>query len=272
MIATVLDPAERAHVDAIGSGCFATMHGDSVRDAVRTVRERGANALLLSVRCLGHETPGVMEQFARTFPAVSTVALLTRHDPADAEALLRLGATGVRHVVDATQPSGWRQLREVLAPRPLEHNHAILRAVLVELAVLTPGGRHFWDVLVDTAPRTTTIRRLTTRLGVTPSTFMSRFHRAGLPSPKNHLVGARICHAALFFDAADLTISDVAYRLDYASPQSFGRHLRMMLGITPTEFRSRYPFTVVVERFIDRLVRPYRETWKAFHPLAPGRE
>ena len=47
----------------------------------------------------------------------------------------------------------------------------------------------------------------------------------------------------------------------------FGRHLRAMLGLTATEFRRRFPFPVALARFQERLVRPYREQWRGFHPL-----
>jgi len=139
------------------------------------------------------------------------------------------------------------------------------------LGPLTAGSRRFWEELVRTAPETTTVRRLASALSVTPSTFVSRFVRCGLPSPKDHLVAVRLCHAAKLFDEGDLTIADVAYRLDYASPQSFGRHLRVVLGITPSEFRTRFPFCSVLQRFLDRFVRPNKETWRNFRPLAPGR-
>ena len=81
----------------------------------------------------------------------------------------------------------------------------------------------------------------------------------------------RLCHAAKLFDEAELTITDVAYRLDFASPQSFGRHLRSVMGITPSEFRNRFPFAMVMERFLETMVRPHTETWRKFRPLAPGR-
>ncbi|HEX3927147.1 MAG TPA: helix-turn-helix domain-containing protein, partial [Gemmatimonadales bacterium] len=105
----------------------------------------------------------------------------------------------------------------------------------------------------------------------TPSTLVSRFVRIGLPSPKEHLVAVRLCHAARLFDEGDLTVADVAYRLEYASPQSFGRHLRIVLGITPSEFRSRFPFNTVLDRFIGRFVQPHVGIWRKFRPLAPGR-
>src|SRR5439155_16581475 len=53
----------------------------------------------------------------------------------------------------------------------------------------------------------------------------------------------RLLHAAYLFLNPGLSVSDVAYRLDYSSPQSFGRHLKAMLGVTAGEFRSPSPST-----------------------------
>ncbi len=270
-IAAVLDPIERSRVDAASSGCFSLVHRESVRDALRVVRERPVDAVLVSVRRCAGEAPALLEQFSRAFPAVRTVALMTRHDASDSEALLRLGATGVRQVVDVTDATGWRRLREVLGAPPTERGQAILRPVVEAIGPMSPGARRFWEELVRTAPETTTVRILADLLAITPSTLVSRFIRAGLPSPKDHLVAVRLCHAAKLFDEGDLTVSDVAYRLEYASPQSFGRHLRVVLGITPSEFRARFPFGMVLDRFMDRMVRPHVATWKGFRPLAPGR-
>ena len=66
---------------------------------------------------------------------------------------------------------------------------------------------------------------------------MSRFYRAGLPSPKSYLAGVRVLHAAYLFQNLGLSVADVAYRLDYSSPQSFSRHVNAMLGVTAGEFR-----------------------------------
>lgn len=270
-IAAVLDPQERGRADAASTGSFALVHRDTVRDALRVVRERGIDAVLVSVRRCAGDAPALLEQFTRAFPAIPTVALMTSHTAADSEALLRLGATGVRRVVDATDASGWRKLREVLGSPPPDRGGLLLAPVLETIGPMPNGTRRFWEELVRVAPDTTTVRQLASSLAITPSTLVSRFLRAGLPSPKDHLVAVRLCHAARLFDEGDLTIGDVAYRLDYASPQSFGRHLRTVLGITPSEFRARFPYPTVRERFLDRLVRPYVGTWRTFRPLAPGR-
>src|SRR2546422_8606650 len=95
-VCTVLPPTERPRVDAVGDGCFATLHADSLRDVLRAARTRRVDALVISVhRCHGDELPAVA-RFVREFPAIPAVALVSRHDGTATEALLRLGATGVR--------------------------------------------------------------------------------------------------------------------------------------------------------------------------------
>jgi AraC-like DNA-binding protein len=273
-IAAVLDPAERLRVEAVGNGCFALVHRETVRDAIRVVRERPVQAMLVSLSRCSVEARAQLEQFSRRFPAVPTVALVTQRGSGHAEALLRLGATGVRQVVDTSDLNdtrGWRRLRELLGTPQADRSLAILTPVYAATGPIGAGARRFWEELVRHSPESTTVRAIALRLGVTPSTMVSRFVRSGLPSPKDHLVAVRLCHAARLFDEGDLTIADVAYRLEFASPQSFGRHLRGVMGITPTEFRSRYPFSMVLERFLASLVRPHAAVWRRFRPLAPGR-
>ena len=105
------------------------------------------------------------------------------------------------------------------------------------------------------------------RLRLPASTLMSRFFRAGLPSPKRYLAGLRLVHAAALLETPGLSISDVAYRLEYSSPQSFGRHVRAGLGLTAREFRHRYPFDRALEDFVARLVKPFQTTLRTFRPL-----
>ena len=122
--------------------------------------------------------------------------------------------------------------------------------------------------MIRLAPDVPTVTALAAQLSVRPSTLMSRFARAGLPSPKNYLAAIRLLHAAYLFETSGLSVADVAYRLEYSSPQSFGRHLRAMLGLTALEFRRRFPFPVALERFVELMIEPYREIWRGFHPVA----
>lgn len=269
-IAAVLLPAERSRVDAAGNGCFCVVHRDSIPDALRVVRERPVDAVIVSVHRCAPEQVEAIGQLVRDFPCIPTVALLSRYDPGATEMLLRLGATGVRQVVDVTSPNGWSRLRQLVGQPATRAVARIQGPILDALHDAPPDARLFVEALVRLAPETPTVRRLAERLFVRPSTLMSRFVRSGLPSPKNYLAAVRLLHAALLFEVAGLSVADVAYRLEYSSPQSFGRHLRAMLGITASEFRGRFPFPVALERFVERMVLPYTVIWRQFHPLPNG--
>jgi AraC-like DNA-binding protein len=269
-VATVLLPVERLRVDAAGSGCFAVLHRDSIPEAVRIVRERPVDAVLVSVHRCHPEQVAALGHLVREFPGIPTVALVSHHDPSATEMLLRLGASGVRQVVDVTSPTGWSRLRQIVGQPASRAVARIQGPILDALAGAPADARLFVEAMIRLAPDTPTVTNLAQRLYVRPSTLMSRFARAGLPSPKNYLAAIRLLHAAHLFDTAGLSVADVSYRLEYSSPQSFGRHLRAMLGLTAIEFRRRYPFQTALPRFIELMITPYLSIWRSFHPVAAG--
>ena len=269
-VATVLLPTERLKVDAAGQGYFTVVHRETIPEAIRLVKERPVDAVLVSVHRCDESNADALTHLLREFPGVPTVALVSRHDPSAAEALLHFGANGVRRVVDVTSAVGWQVLRELVAEPASRASARIQGAVFPAMEDVPPDVRLFFEALIRLAPRIVTVRRLCDQLRVRPSTLVSRFSRAGLPSPKSYLAAVRLLHAAVLFDGTGLTVSDVAYRLDYSSPQSFGRHLRALLGITTAEFRSRLPFAAAAARFVSVMITPYRDVLRAFHPLAAG--
>ena len=266
-VAAVVAPVERPSLDAAAVGCFSILHRSTVPEAVRAVRECAVDAVLLSAFHCAEERSDHVDELVRNFPGVPTVALVTRHDPRISETLLRLGATGVRQVVDVTAPAGWRRLRQLVAEPATRGAARILAPVFATLPDLSSDARLFLEVLIRLAPDTPAVRTIALKLQQKPSTLMSRFVRAELPSPKTYLAAVRLLYAAQYFEGGGRSVSDVAYRLDCSSPQSFGRTLRAMLGITPSEFRRRYPFPVAIHHFLENLVIPYRKTWATFHPL-----
>ena len=271
-VAAVLDPAELSRVEAAGHGCFRVLPGGSLEEAIRHVRRSPVDAMLLSVhRCAEADLPRVA-QFVREFPHVPAVALLSRSDAAAHERILRLGASGVHEVVDVSVPSGWHRLRTLMREPNTPVVARVMAALDCDLRDVPPDCRFFFEVIVRRAPDVRTVQVLARVLGVVPSSLMSRFYRCRLPSPKTYLAFARLLHAAYLFRCGGLSIADVANRLDYSSPQSFGRHLRTFVGVTAGEFRRRLPFETAVERFRQRLLVPHRDRLLAFHPFGtwPG--
>lgn len=267
-VAAVVPTPERGRLEAAGSGCFRVVHRDSVGEAARMVRERPVDAVLVSVHECAEGQMEAVGRLVRSFPSIPTVALVSRHDTASTEMLLRLGASGVRQVVDVTSPAGWARLRQLLS-EPASRSAARILGPLFEAAPdLTPDGRLFMEAMVRLAPSTPVVRTVARRLGIRPSTLMSRFQRAELPSPKNYLAAIRLLHVSQLLDGGGLSVCDVAYRLEYSSPQSLSRHLRISLGITATEFRRRFSFDAAMTRFLSVMIQPYLANWQGFHPLA----
>lgn len=270
-VAAVVTEAERQGLDAAGVGCFAVVHRASVPAAARAFREHPVDAVVFSVHECHGQTVEDIDNLVRRFPDIPTVALVTRADPAAPETLLRLGATGVRHVIDVTGPNGWRRLRHLLAEPASRPAARILARVLDAIPEVPPDARIFLELMIRLAPSTPVARRVAIQARMRPSTMVSRFARAGLPSPKTYMAALRLVYAAQFFENEGLSITDVAYRLECSSPQSFGRHLRAMLGITPGEFRRRFTFDAAIDRFVALLIEPYRLVWREFHPMELGR-
>jgi AraC-like DNA-binding protein len=269
-VCTVLPQEERPRVDAAGDGCFTTVHAESLVEARLAARRGRVDAMVISVHQCRDETLPAVAQLVREFPAIPAVALISRRDPRAGETLLQLGAQGVRAAVDCTDPTGWRRLRDLVGRPTSPVTARVLERLLPALHQTTAETRLFFEAVARLAPALSTVRGIARHLRHRPSTLMSRFYRAGLPSPKSYLAGMRLVHAAFLLENPGLSVADVSYRLDYSSPQSFGRHLRAMLGVSAGEFRSRFPFDVALARYVDLLITPYREALRTFRPLNAG--
>jgi AraC-like DNA-binding protein len=101
---------------------------------------------------------------------------------------------------------------------------------------------------------------------------MSRFFRAKLPPPKMYLSLARLIRAAKLFENPGLSVASVANYLDYSSPQSFGRHVRTVMHMSPVTFRETYDGAGMLQHFRAQLILPYAEVLCSFCPAAtaPG--
>jgi AraC-like DNA-binding protein len=268
-IATVLTPAERLRVDAAGEGLYRAIHRDTIEDVIRDLKERRAGAVLVSVaRCCESQATSRLAAVVREFPRVPAVALLTQFESESARAVLALGRCGVSQIVDVRQPTGWRELRTALmADRGDEIRRFALGQLAVDLAGAPEDCWRFFESLFDGGTGISTVRALARQLTVLPSTLMSRFFRAGLPAPKRYLALARLVRAARLFENPGLSIANVANHLDYSSPQSFGRHVRTLMGMTALEFRRRYDGEGMLHYFREQLVLPHLTVLRRFRPL-----
>ena len=268
-VSTILMPSERLRVDAAGEGLYTALHRDTIDDVIRDVKEQRASAVLVSVTRCGPRDATRVATLVREFPRVPTVALLTELEPNAPTAVLTLGRSGVQTLVDVRQPAGWLVLRDVLlADQSRDVSRLALAQLSTDLAGAHPDCWRFFEALFGLPGGIGTIRSLSCYLGVIPSTLMSRFFRAQLPAPKRYLATARLVRAAQLFENPGLSVANVANRLDYSSPQSFGRHVRGLIHMTAVEFRQRYDGEGMLQRFRADLVLPHLTTLRGFTPLS----
>jgi len=269
-VATVVEPNVRMQLDAAVGDSARAVHTNSMREAIRVVREGPVRAVFVSPRCVSRDELPRVASLVEGFPGVSTVAVVSGHDRTSSERLLDMGALGVRRMVDLSVLGGWRYLRDMISHPSSPTAARILAKLVPALGNPTEDSRALLEAKVRLAPGLKNARQLARRLGVNSSTLMSRFLRSGLPSPKRYLASIRLLYAAAFLEVPGLSLTDVAYRLQYSSPQSFGRHLRSLLGTTASEFRARYTFEFALDDFLGRMIVPFQQTFSTFHPLDQG--
>jgi AraC-like DNA-binding protein len=272
-VSTILTPGERQRVDAAAEGLYAALHRESFDEVLADLRERRAGAVLISIARYGLQSSARMAAMVREFPRVPAMALLTENQYSTPQHLLSLGQLGVRILIDARQPSGWQTLREILAA---EKSNDLQRTALGQLSSdltgASPDCWKFFELLFSNTPQVQNVRQLARHLNILPSTLMSRFFRASLPAPKRYLSLARLIRAAKLFENPGLSVASVANYLNYSSPQSFGRHVRTVMRMSPVLFRETYDGTGMLQYFRSELVLPYAETLRTFRPAltSPG--
>ena len=272
-VSTILTPLERSHVDAAAHGLCQPLHRESLDEVLSDLRDQKADLVLISVTRYGTQSSARVAAMVREFPRIPAVALLTETHNSTPHATLALGQMGIRTLVDARVPSGWQMLRNLLAT---QGSNDLQRSALAQIARDIPGVSkdcwRFFELLFDTSPRIATVRQLARHLNILPSTLMSRFFRAKLPAPKRYLSLARLIRAARLFENPGLSVARVANHLDYSSPQSFGRHVRTVMRMSPVKFRATYDGQGMLQCFRRELILPYVDVLCNFRPSAayPG--
>jgi len=268
-VSTVLTPTERMRVDAAREGSYLALHRDTVDDVVKDLKANRAVAVLVSVARCDHIARAGVEMMVREFPRVPTVALLSQVERGTPRTMLLLGQSGVRQLIDVRDAAGWRELRTLLLGTQVD---SMQRRALSQLAVDLSGGTtdcwRFFEALFTAPPQVATVRAFSQYLAVLPSTLMSRFFRAGLPAPKRYLAIARLVRAARLFENPGFSVANIANHLDYSSPQSFGRHIRSVLGVTAVQFRRQYDGATMLQHFRATLVLPHLDALRRLKPLS----
>lgn len=273
-VVTWLGLRDRIRLDAATTDQLTVLHVDALPEVLGAITSGQADAVLLSAARIQPSAVPLLTRLVRGFPATPVAGFIGENDDASGAitGALRLGQAGVTTVLDCRSPSGWAALRSTFSPRHMPD--AFLRAcvalTLGEIdgqagAACSDGLARFFSLVFT--PDVTSAKLVGVHLGVRSCTLMSRFYRAGLPSPKRYLAMARLVWAAHLAESPGLSISTIAGRLDASSPQSFHRSLRLLTGRTAAEFRRTVTGATMFDQFCATLVAPHREALRTFDPV-----
>jgi len=197
-VCTVLPPPERPRLDAVGDGCFTTLHASSSETRCGPPGASGWTRSSLGPRVPRRRAAGGRALRCASFPLSPAVALVSRHDRGATETLLRLGATGVRSAVDCTEPAGWRRLRTWSDIRRRRSRPAFSPASSPRSRrgrVTCGRSSRRWP---DSRRCSPTVRRLARHLRICSSTSCPVLS-GGPAVPETYLAGMRLVHAAYLF-------------------------------------------------------------------------
>jgi len=267
-VTTVLTPLERIRVDVAARGAYNTLHRSSVDDVVDDLRKQRAEAVIISVAKYDGSSTARMAAMVREFPRVPTFALLSDIYGSVPQSVHTLGQIGVRTLIDVRQPSGWTTLRQrLMEEQANDVQRLVLGALNLDLAGVQSDCWRFFELLFTHRPHIVSIRQIGRHMNVLPTTLVSRFYRACLPSPKRYIDLGRLIRAARLLENVGLSVTSVARQLDYSSPQAFSRHVRCVCGMSPVRFRQMFDGESMLKRFRTELILPYVGVLRNFQPV-----
>jgi hypothetical protein len=157
-------------------------------------------------------------------------------------------------------------LPTTVAAAPIHEQARLMLAA--ELTDVTEDCLRFFATLFADGQVYRTSTELAYDLAVREGTLNCRFHRAGLPSPKQYVT------AAMLMRLADLrtrhSFPAAVEKLGLSSPQSVGRTIRHETGLSVSAFFAANDAATLLAQFRRELITPYLATLRGFRPLTTG--
>lgn len=234
----------------------------SAEELEQRVRAGEVQAVIVSSTHILNGARSRVATLKKLYPDLVVAGWMTESDNDRAlQAALRFGSAGATYLVRSTgKVHGLRAavtaplcsvLGEALAADPF-----LLGAMRrFQEAGPTEGWKKFIAAIF--CEEVVTVRQLAKEVGVLPSTLMSRFFRFRLPAPKRYLALLRLTAALRTMERnKDLSLAEVAGRYGHSSSQSFARHVRRHVGMTPAEARERVTGEAFLEKVAEELLSP----------------
>ncbi len=269
-----LTPREQMQIEAATIDRLSLIHRPTIHRICVDVAAGHTDGVIVSAAMVREADVVRLSMLVRELPATPVVGLVSDGAASTVAGTLLLGRAGIDRLIDVRDRSGWGALRSAFTEQlPEQSVRTALTAILTAIEVDPDGTRtlckeglrrFFCEIFAD---RASTVILIAKELDSPPSSFNSRFCRAGLPSPKQYLAQAKLVRAAYLGEAPALTLTAIAGRLHASSPQSYSRTVRRLTGLCAGEFRRAVHGPAMMERFMAAVVTPYRDILRDFDPV-----
>ncbi len=269
-VAAVLLPGERPRVDAAGNGCFEVVHRDSIPDAMRVVRERPVDAVLVSVHRCGPDQMELLGTLVREFSTIPTVALVSSTIPAPSR---RCSAWGPRVCgrwwMSPPRPAGVGSGRSSASRLPARSR--------ASRAPCSTACRRRHPMPGSSSRRSSAWRRRFPRSAASRRSFRCGPARScrdlpGRGSPRRKTIsppsGCSTRRISSRRPGCRWPTSPTGWNT--LPPRASGAISAPCWVLPHWSSAGAFSFQEALDRFVELMMEPYAGIWREFHPLAAG--
>ena len=164
--------------------------------------------------------------------------------------LVELGREGLRQVVLYGFDDDPQRLRSLLEQQPgIVLSEKLLDALKVPLGRLPERVAHAVERLVRNPSLCTDVSDLVSAAGIPRRSLYRRFEEAGLVSPRELIVAARVLRAYAFLREPASSLHVVASHVRFSDTDAMARAMKWGVGLTPGRARER----LAPDDFVARL-------------------
>ena len=188
---------------------------------------------------------------SRALPLI--VVLPPPEEIADMARVLQLvPAISPRGVLPGAGIGTIRALRSLLAAPPTALPHAVTGYLDAAGMIPTDTARDMILGIMQSAPDTSSVEQLASRMCQSRRTLGRYFKEHGLPVPSHWLAFARVVHVALHIQNSSTAASRLAIRFGYPDGYTMSNQMKRMTGHRPSFVREHLGWEWIVESWIRR--------------------
>lgn len=203
-----------------------------------TVRERGADVLVVDPLADGVPRTDVVRELHREYPSLPIV-LYSMMSGMSMRAILELGRYGIEHVVLNRFDDERRRFLELLERLPGQAlSDEMLRLLGPELSKLPVTMVRSIELLFRAPSRFRNAQDLSAASGTILRTLYRQLELAGIHSPRLLVAAARLLKVYALLRDPGRQIKEVAATVGYHSQYQLTQHMRAFTGHTPRTVRA----------------------------------